>query len=297
MRRQAGVEEKSRLLSDPAPQRRRKRPPAAEIEPDTPIWCPWCASDHPARDFNRESRRFSGLAGICRRAQAEKRQLPAVREKTRVRNQRRWANPDYRAMSSEASRKRRQVKGPDDLRRSRARLQRVVDEWKQQGCVDCGYGDTRAIDPDHLAGVEKVGHVSRLVQLCVSVARLREELAKCVPRCARCHRLVTQSQRFSKHRSARRLPPSWRRRIEMQDKNDALKLARGCTDCGWGEWARGLDWDHVRGPKVATIAIMISRRDPWATVLAEMAKCEVVCANCHRIRTHQRRVVRTDRSR
>lgn len=266
------------------------RPPANEIEPDTPIWCPWCVTEHPARDFNKEARRFSGLSGICRRAQAEKRKLPSERAKNRVLNQRRWANPDYRDKSLEASRKRRQTKGQDDLRRARRRLQNVVDEWKRLGCVDCGYRDIRAIDPDHLAGTEKVGHVSRLVQLCVSIARLREELAKCVPRCSRCHRLVTQSQRFSKNRSAQRLPPSWRLRIEMQDQNDAIKLSRGCADCGWAEWARGLDWDHVRGPKIATIAIMIGRRDPWHTVVKEMGKCEVVCANCHRIRTHERRV-------
>ena len=279
-----------RLLSDPTPRRRRMRPPAAEIEPDTPIWCPWCGAEHPARDFNRESRRFSGLSGICRIAQSEKRKLPSQREKNRAHNQRRWSNPGYREKSLEASRTRRQAKGQDDLRRARRRLQLVVDEWKQHGCVDCGYRDIRAIDPDHLTGTVKVGHVSRLVQLCVSIARLREELAKCVPRCARCHRLVTQLQRFSKHRSAERLPPSWRLRIELQDKNDALKLAHGCAVCGWVGWAGGLDWDHVRGPKVATIAIMIGRRDPWDAVLAEMAKCEVVCANCHRIRTHDRRL-------
>ena len=71
----------------------------------------------------------------------------------------------------------------------------------------------------------------------------------------------------------------------MQDVNDVIKLVNCCTDCGWSEWARGLDWDHVRGPKVATIAIMIGRIDAWSKVLAEMAKCEVVCANCHRRRT------------
>jgi hypothetical protein len=115
------------------------------------------------------------------------------------------------------------------------------------------------------------------------------ELTKCVPRCARCHRLVTQQQRFSKDRLAERLPPSWQRRIDMQDANNSIKLARGCTDCGWSQWARGLDWDHVRGPKVSTIANMIGRRDSWQAIEEEMAKCEVVCANCHRIRTHQRR--------
>ena len=134
-------------------------------------------------------------------------------------------------------------RGNYDLRRARRRLSRIVEEWKAQGCIDCGYNDIRAIDPDHLDGATKDGHVSRLVQLCASEQRIRGELAKCVPRCARCHRRVTQFQRLSSWRSADRLPPSWRRRLHRQDENDGLKLAIGCVDCGWSEWARGLDWD------------------------------------------------------
>lgn len=277
------------------PRKRRRRPPAAEILPDTPIWCPWCEEEHPASAFNKETRRFSGLSGICREAQAEKRKLPAEKERTRARNKRRWTNPEYRAKTSAAAKARQKIHGKADLRRSRARLQDIVDEWKQQGCVDCGYADTRAIDPDHVDASSKEGTLSRMVQMCASVDRIRQELAKCVPRCARCHRRRTQVQRYAKARLEARLPPSWQRRIVMQDVNDIIKMANGCADCGWCAWARGLDWDHVRGQKVSTICIMICRLDEWRAVVAEMAKCEVVCANCHRIRTltrgqyHQKR--------
>lgn len=278
------------LLDQPEKPKRRRRPPAAKVTPQTLVWCPWCEDEHPASAFNKETRRHSGLSVLCRQAQAEKRKLPEEREKNQARNRRRWADPGYRERSIAASQSRRKVRGQDDLRRARRRLQRVVDEWKGYGCVDCGYDDIRAIDPDHLVSAEKVGHVSRLVQLCVSMDRLTRELAKCVPRCARCHRLITQQHRLSKDRIAKRLPPSWQRRIDMQDANDSIKLARGCADCGWSQWARGLDWDHVRGPKVSTIATMIGRRDSWRAIEEEMAKCEVVCANCHRIRTHERRL-------
>ena len=272
-----------------APRIRRRRPPAAEIAPATPIWCPACGCEHPASAFNRESRRFSGLATVCREAQAAARRTPEGRAKTKRRNQRRWENPEYRESTLAAAKARRQVKGKADLRRARARLQAIVDVWKEQGCADCRYDDIRAIDPDHLDGLTKAGHVSRLVQLCVSAARIRAELAKCVPRCARCHRLITQAQRPSIWRTTDKLPPSWRRRIELQDRNDAIKLAAGCADCGWRGWARGLDWDHVRGVKLRSIAAMIANGRPWTEILEEMAKCDVVCANCHRIRTARRR--------
>jgi len=205
-------------------------------------------------------------------------------------NQQRWADPTYRAKSLEWQRQRRKRLGATfDLQRARRRLQRIVDEWKRTGCIDCGYGDIRAIDPDNRNDGSKAGHLSRMVQLCASEARIKEELAKCLPRCARCHRRVTQKQRPSAWRNAERLPPSWRRRLEAQDWNDEIKLDLGCADCGWAQWPRGLDWDHVRGDKFRGVATLIANGRPRIEIEAETAKCEVVCANCHRIRTCERR--------
>lgn len=274
---------------------RKRRPPAGEVGPETPIWCPACRSEHPASAFNKESRRFSGLSGICREAQARQRQTSQGQAKTRRTNRRRWEQPEYREKSREWQRARRVRNGASaDLRRARARLQAIVDEWKRQGCIDCGYDNVRAIDPDHLDAKTKDNHVSRLVQLCASATRIRAELAKCEPRCARCHRDRTKRQRPSLWRSEVRLPASWRRRLDIQDRNDAIKLARGCNDCGWAQWARGLDWDHVRGEKVASIATLIANGRTWIEIEAEMAKCELVCANCHRVRTAERRVPGSD---
>ncbi len=194
-----GSNRSSRGISMSRKPTRRRRPPAAEVTPETPIWCPACQSEHPASAFNKESRRYSGLSGICREAQARQRQTPQGRAKTRRTNRRRWEKPEYREKSLEWQRARRSRNGATaDLRRARARLQAIVDEWKRQGCVDCGYDDIRAIDPDHLDALTKDNHVSRLVQLCASAARIRAELAKCEPRCARCHRRRTQLQRPSR---------------------------------------------------------------------------------------------------
>lgn len=56
-------------------------------------------------------------------------------------------------------------------------------------------------------------------------------------------------------------------------------------DCGYREHPAALDFDH-RDPtakRMSSIAKHLTRR--WEVVLAEIAKCDVVCANCHRIRT------------
>lgn len=264
-----------------------RRPSAAEITPDTPIWCPACQDFQAAAEFPRNASKRSGLQGECRRAVRERAASPGAREAANRARREKWKQPEVRAVALERQRDRRKRLGSGhDLSRSRARLQSVVTEWKAGGCVDCGYADVRALDPDHLVPAQKAGTVSRLVQLCVAKDRLLAELAKCEVRCARCHRARTMRQ---SPRAAGRLPPSWARVVEFQSRNDRLKLARGCADCGWNEWARGLDWDHVRGTKSANVAQLIAERKPWAEVAAEIAKCEVVCANCHRIRTADRR--------
>ena len=59
-----------------------------------------------------------------------------------------------------------------------------------------------------------------------------------------------------------------------------------CLDCGEKD-PIVLEFDHVRdkafaiGPKLCT--------KNWRSILSEIDKCEVVCANCHRRRTARRR--------
>lgn len=59
-----------------------------------------------------------------------------------------------------------------------------------------------------------------------------------------------------------------------------------CADCGNIFPTVCMDFDHVRGRKLYNIANMKSQR--WELVEAEIAKCDVICSNCHRIRTHNR---------
>lgn len=59
-----------------------------------------------------------------------------------------------------------------------------------------------------------------------------------------------------------------------------------CVDCGETD-PLVLQFDHRDGTKkIATIGSMIGRSS-WTTFLTEVAKCDVRCANCHRVRTAQ----------
>lgn len=69
---------------------------------------------------------------------------------------------------------------------------------------------------------------------------------------------------------------------------DEFKLRAGCTDCGYRAHPAALQFDHLPGKgKLRNLAML--RHRSLKVIQAEMAKCEVVCANCHAIRTSERR--------
>lgn len=60
-----------------------------------------------------------------------------------------------------------------------------------------------------------------------------------------------------------------------------------CTDCGKKYPPYVMDFDHVRGRKKYALSRM-THKCSERSLLEEVAKCELVCANCHRERTHKR---------
>lgn len=77
------------------------------------------------------------------------------------------------------------------------------------------------------------------------------------------------------------------KRLEIKAAINALK-ARPCMDCGQTFDPVCMDFDH-RDPstKRKSVAWMIAHG--MNAVLAEIEKCDLVCANCHRLRTHRSR--------
>lgn len=70
-----------------------------------------------------------------------------------------------------------------------------------------------------------------------------------------------------------------------------LMRAVPCTDCGGRYPAICMDFDHLPEHEKTTEVSVLATHNYWPSrVVAEMAKCEVVCSNCHRLRTKGRRV-------
>jgi hypothetical protein len=60
-----------------------------------------------------------------------------------------------------------------------------------------------------------------------------------------------------------------------------------CVDCGEAD-PDVLDFDHVRGVKLFTIAMAVRNGRSLKAIQAEIEKCDVRCANCHRRITRRR---------
>jgi len=73
-----------------------------------------------------------------------------------------------------------------------------------------------------------------------------------------------------------------------------LKTKTPCVDCGINYPYYVMDFDHVRGVKQANVMELVSTLSKKRIDL-EIAKCEIVCSNCHRIRTHMRKMAKKNK--
>jgi hypothetical protein len=61
-----------------------------------------------------------------------------------------------------------------------------------------------------------------------------------------------------------------------------------CVDCGGEFHHAAMDFDHVRGDKDFCISNAMRGQFSMKRLKNELRKCELVCSNCHRVRTYKR---------
>ncbi len=184
-------------------------------------------------------------------------------------------------------------------RNNRARLHEYL---RTNRCVDCGTDDFAALEFDHRDPSNKRADIAYLVRQAVSWSSIQKEIDKCELVCANCHR----------KRTARQF--RWRRLFGVEElvlpelpkrgtpgyegvKSTRSRLARrhrnririysylrdhACALCGESDPVV-LDFDHL-GEKCRDVTV-IAAFGGLSDLLAEIAKCRVLCANCHRRET------------
>ncbi len=98
-----------------------------------------------------------------------------------------------------------------------------------------------------------------------------------------------QAQRDYYYRMKAAGRPQSTGRKNNQKKMQALKDNQPCTDCKVRYSYYVMQYDHIGTDKTLAVSRLIARAS-WARVLEEIAKCELVCSNCHAERTHQRMI-------
>lgn len=103
-------------------------------------------------------------------------------------------------------------------------------------------------------------------------------------------------QREYSRRWRARHPERWknsRKRARDKAREVLQKIAlaakdRPCTDCGVQYPPPAMQFDHVRGEKIKDVSQICASRGAKEMLKVEITKCDVVCANCHAIRTYSR---------
>jgi len=192
------------------------------------------------------------------------------------------------------------------MRRQRATLE-LLRDLRRVPCADCG-GDF----PPYVMDFDHRDPHMKLFSLTVARALLKNrdvlfaEIAKCDIVCANCHRTRT----YAAFMSGKLRPPgfqrrgtpaetpakqrrrdAWHRRRQEQLKVLEQLRQQPCADCGGAYPSCVMEFDHRVPSQKLYLVSRMPGRVKLETLMAEVAKCDVVCANCHRVRTYLRRQV------
>jgi len=192
----------------------------------------------------------------------------------------------------------------NNVRIKAANREKLREYLRGSHCADCGHSDLVVLEFDHREAQDKRADVSTLVSKAFSWSTIAREIAKCDVVCANCHR----------RRTARYF--GWRKLLGLEQLVLPPLPKRGTPNYERIKWTRSrlarlhrnrshlyaylrqhpcelcrevdpvvLEFDHLRD-KLREVTVIASFGG-WDDLLAEIEKCRVLCANCHRRHTAQ----------
>ena len=240
--------------------RKRKEIAAKATARDGYKYCTHCYRDFPLSHFTSSYSRRKALTSWC---------------------------ATCRVSESKTQRKKTSKKG---------KCRQVYFDWKKdKRCELCGYqGDN--IEADHRAEWgEKIHNCSeyRWWAYHGGVPALEAELNKCRPLCTFCHRLVSQQERGVQKQKSK---------IKKKAYVNQKKLKIGeCKVCKRKlekeEECCAFDFDHIdaklKQDNICKMVLRYTLKRFFQCIDLELAKCRLLCANCHIDHTRKRRREKT----
>ena len=132
--------------------------------------CSGCDRVRRVTMFYKNSRKADGLQSCCKDCSKERRK-------------RYWREGENQEKTKART-----------LKRRRRIAQAIYEMLRSTGCSECDENDPILLEFDHVRG-EKTSAVSRMIQDGYGLDRIKQEIAKCVVRCVRCHRIKTAKER------------------------------------------------------------------------------------------------------
>lgn len=190
-----------------------------------------------------------------------------------------------------------------------ASRQRATLEWlrhlRRVPCMDCGGTfPPHVMDFDHRDPSTKAFSLAGQNNYLKNRQVIEAEVAKCDIVCGNCHRTRTERQyangeltllgfkRPSVLRSGPRAATRRERsRLRRKQQMDLLIRLRRlpCAECGGRFPVCAMEFDHREIWSKVGLVSQMAGRVGIGTLLEEIAKCDIVCTNCHRDRSFRRR--------
>jgi hypothetical protein len=156
----------------------------------------------------------------------------------------------------------------------RASIRSWLNDRKESiGCERCGVADAPVLEFHHQDPSQKERAINEMVTYGYGKDALRAEIQKCDVLCTNCHR----RKHFEVPDPSAGSESEQRRRWIYEYKQES----DGCTRCDQSDPAC-LVFHHTGDKKRATIARLVADGYPKGEIRAEIERCELLCANCHR---------------
>jgi hypothetical protein len=161
----------------------------------------------------------------------------------------------------------------------------VWEKWKaMHACLSCGCNDPRILEADHQHSKVHACSDYKYWAYHGGVEALKHELAKCVPLCRVCHRVKTKNERGTTTQQSF---------VDRHKIIDDEKLRRGtCIVCKRQvskESTCAFDFDHIDpSQKVISLSNLVYKSKSYFNehFRTEAQKCNLICCNCHHLKTH-----------